>query len=143
MVDLWTGQEASAAQREAAGESRSASQGEPSVAVEEIKPTHVFLATWLRQATEAENTRVNAAMVSNLLDALSSQGTVEHVALVTGLKHFLGRFETYGKGRLPATPFHEEQGRLDVKNLYYAEEDIQFLLQPSATASPGACTACT
>ena len=95
-------------------------------AVKEIKPTHVFLATWLRQATEAENIRVNAAMVGNLLDALSSQGTVEHVALVTGLKHYLGPFESYGKGTLPATPFREEQGRLDVENFYYAQEDTVF-----------------
>ncbi len=34
---------------------------------------------------------------------------VHHVALVTGLKHYLGPFESYGKGTLPATPFREEQ----------------------------------
>src|SRR5689334_15464910 len=50
-------------------------------------PSHVFLASWLRQATEAENIRVNAGMVRNLLDALRPAGTVRHVALVTGLKH--------------------------------------------------------
>src|SRR5882757_7312100 len=73
-------------------------------------PTHVFIATWLRQPTEAENIRVNAAMVRNLLDAVSRSGSVQHVALVTGLKHYLGPFESYGKGSLPATPFREEQG---------------------------------
>ena len=91
-----------------------------------IKPTHVFITTWSRQATEAENIRVNAAMVRNVLNALSPQKSVQHVALVTGLKHYLGPFEAYGKGSLPQTPFREEQGRLDVENFYYAQEDEVF-----------------
>jgi nucleoside-diphosphate-sugar epimerase len=86
-------------------------------------PTHVFLATWLRQPTEAENIRVNSAMVRNLLEAVSKSKSVQHVALVTGLKHYLGPFESYGKGELPPTPFREEQERLDVENFYYAQED--------------------
>jgi nucleoside-diphosphate-sugar epimerase len=90
------------------------------------QPSHVFLASWLRQATEAENIRVNAAMVRNLLDALRPAGTVRHVALVTGLKHYLGPFEAYGKGKLPQTPFREEQERLDLANFYYAQEDEVF-----------------
>jgi nucleoside-diphosphate-sugar epimerase len=94
-------------------------------ALEGVKPSHVFFTTWLRQATEAENIRVNAAMVRNLLDALRP-GAIEHVALVTGLKHYLGPFEAYGKGVLPATPFREEQPRLDVENFYYAQEDEVF-----------------
>jgi hypothetical protein len=55
-------------------------------------------------------------MVRNLLDAVRPGGSVEHVALVTGLKHYLGPFEAYGKGSLPATPFREEQPRLDLEN---------------------------
>jgi nucleoside-diphosphate-sugar epimerase len=90
------------------------------------KPSHVFLASWLRQKTEAENIRVNSAMVRNLLDALRPAGSVEHVALVTGLKHYLGPFEAYGKGALPQTPFREEQGRLEIENFYYAQEDEVF-----------------
>jgi nucleoside-diphosphate-sugar epimerase len=74
-----------------------------------VKPSHIFLATWLRQPTEAENIRVNAGMVRNVLEAVSKAKTVQHVALVTGLKHYLGPFESYGKGRMPATPFREEQ----------------------------------
>jgi nucleoside-diphosphate-sugar epimerase len=61
-------------------------------ALAEVKPTHVFLTTWLRQATEAENIRVNGGMVRNLLDALAGGKSVQHVALVTGLKHYLGPF---------------------------------------------------
>jgi nucleoside-diphosphate-sugar epimerase len=90
------------------------------------RPDAVYIATWSRQATEAENIRVNAAMVRNLLDALRLTGSVQHVALVTGLKHYLGPFESYGKGALPPTPFREEQGRLDVENFYYAQEDEVF-----------------
>lgn len=80
--------------------------------------THVFFSTWLRQDTEAENVRVNAAMVRHLLDAVRRSGTVKHVALVTGLKHFLGPFEAYGKGDLPDTPFREDAERLSVENFY-------------------------
>ena len=90
------------------------------------KPSHVFITTWMRQDTEAENIRVNGAMVRNLLDALRPEGSVRHVALVTGLKHYLGPFEAYGKGNLPATPFREDQERLDLENFYYAQEDEVF-----------------
>ncbi len=95
-------------------------------ALQDIHPTEVFLTTWLRQPTEAENIRVNGAMVRNLLQAVSPAGTVQHVGLVTGLKHYLGPFESYGKGTLPATPFREEQPRLPVENFYYAQEDELF-----------------
>jgi nucleoside-diphosphate-sugar epimerase len=95
-------------------------------ALKDVKPTHIFFATWLRQATEAENIRVNAGMVRNVLDAVSSAGTVQHVTLVTGLKHYLGPFEAYGKGTLPETPFREEQPRLKIENFYYAQEDEVF-----------------
>jgi nucleoside-diphosphate-sugar epimerase len=95
-------------------------------ALAEMRPTHVYLTTWMRQATEAENIRVNSAMVRNLLQVLGPGRSVQHVALVTGLKHYLGPFEAYGKGKLPATPFREEQGRLDVENFYYAQEDAVF-----------------
>jgi nucleoside-diphosphate-sugar epimerase len=103
-------------------------QGEASLAaaLAEGKPEVVFITTWSRQATEAENIRVNTAMVRNLLDGLRPAGTVRHVALVTGLKHYLGPFEAYGKGTLPQTPFREEQGRLDIENFYYAQEDEVF-----------------
>ena len=91
-----------------------------------LKPDAVFITTWLRQDSEADNIRVNAAMVRNLLDGLRPDGAVGHVALVTGLKHYLGPFEAYGQGMLPQTPFREEQGRLDVDNFYYAQEDEVF-----------------
>ena len=93
-------------------------------ALQGIAPTHVFITTWMRQATEAENIRVNAMMVRNLLEALSAGKHVKHVALVTGLKHYLGPFEAYAReGVLPPTPLRESQPRLDVENFYYAQED--------------------
>jgi nucleoside-diphosphate-sugar epimerase len=91
-----------------------------------IRPDAVYVTTWLRQDSEAENIRVNGAMVRNLLDALPAADGPRHVALVTGLKHYLGPFESYGKGVLPQTPFREEQGRLAVENFYYAQEDELF-----------------
>jgi nucleoside-diphosphate-sugar epimerase len=102
------------------------SLGSVQAALRGITPTHVFIATWLRQPTEAENIRINSAMVRNLLNVVAQAKSVQHVALVTGLKHYLGPFEAYGKGKLPATPFREEQGRLDVENFYYAQEDEVF-----------------
>ncbi len=95
-------------------------------ALADLQPDAVFITTWARQDSEAENIRVNGAMVRNLLDALPRPDAPRHVALVTGLKHYLGPFEAYGQGTLPQTPFREEQGRLDVANFYYAQEDELF-----------------
>jgi nucleoside-diphosphate-sugar epimerase len=95
-------------------------------ALSDVRPDAVFITTWLRQDSEAENIRVNSAMVRNLLDALRAGGPARHVGLVTGLKHYLGPFEAYGRGTLPQTPFREEQGRLDIENFYYAQEDEVF-----------------
>lgn len=93
-------------------------------ALADVSPTHVFITTWMRNATEAENIRVNAAMVRNLLSALALKKTLRHVALVTGLKHYLGPFEAYAQsGTLPETPLRETQPRLPVENFYYAQED--------------------
>jgi len=94
------------------------------LALADVKPTHVYITTWMRNDTEAENIRVNGLMVRNLLDVLSEHKSVEHVALVTGLKHYLGPFDAYAKeGFLPETPLREEHPRLDIENFYYAQED--------------------
>jgi nucleoside-diphosphate-sugar epimerase len=96
-------------------------------ALRDVSPTHVIFATWSRQATEAENIKVNSAMVRNVLDALSAKKSVKHVDLVTGLKHYLGPFEAYVSGGIrPETPLREEQGRLELPNFYYAQEDEVF-----------------
>ncbi|WP_188780055.1 SDR family oxidoreductase [Marmoricola endophyticus] len=86
-------------------------------------PTHVFLCAWARQETEEQNIEVNAGIVRDVLAAVRPAGSVRHVALVTGLKHYLGPFEAYGKGEMPDTPFHEDEERLPYPNFYYAQED--------------------
>jgi len=94
-------------------------------AVRGTAPTHVFFTTWSRRATEAENCDVNGRMLQNLLDAVATERSVRHVALVTGLKHYLGPFEAYAKAQ-PDTPFSEEQPRLPYENFYYVQEDVLF-----------------
>ncbi|MDF2554988.1 MAG: NAD-dependent dehydratase [Microbacterium sp.] len=91
----------------------------------EEAPTHVFFTAWSRQETEEQNIAVNGGMVRDLFAALS-HAPVQHAALVTGLKHYLGPFEAYGQGNMPDTPFHEEEARLDAPNFYYAQEDELF-----------------
>ena len=86
------------------------------------QPTHVFFTAWSPRPTEKENIDVNAGMLRNLLAALDGK-PVEHVALMTGLKHYLGPFEAYAAGQMPDTPFREEEPRLPVDNFYYAQED--------------------
>lgn len=87
--------------------------------------TDVFISAWLRQPTEKENVRVNGAMVKHLFDALENAKNLKHAALVTGTKHYLGPFESYGQTKAE-TPFREEQPRLPGENFYYTQEDILF-----------------
>ena len=94
-------------------------------AVRGTAPTHVFFTTWSRRPTEAENCDVNGRMLRNLLDGVAPEGSVAHVALVTGLKHYLGPFEAYAKAQ-PDTPFSEDQARLPYENFYYVQEDVLF-----------------
>jgi nucleoside-diphosphate-sugar epimerase len=95
-------------------------------AVRGTAPTHVFYTTWSRRPTEAENCDVNGRMLRNLLDATGPEGSVRHVAVVTGLKHYLGPFEAYAQGVMADTPFHEDEPRIDAPNFYYAQEDELF-----------------
>ncbi len=89
-----------------------------------LGPTHVYLTTWVRGQTEQQNVEVNAGIVRTVLHALSAGKTVKHVALCTGLKHYLGPFDAYVRtGALPLTPVREEHPRLDTPNFYYAQED--------------------
>jgi nucleoside-diphosphate-sugar epimerase len=86
----------------------------------------VFICTWLRQNTEKENVRVNGAMVENLFAALDPlAANLLHVALVTGTKHYLGPFESYGQSAAE-TPFREDTPRLPGENFYYTQEDILY-----------------
>ena len=86
--------------------------------------THVFYCTWSRQANEDENVRVNAGMIRNFFAGIA-KAPIKHAALVTGLKHYLGSFDEYGKAK-PYTPFLESSPRLPGPNFYYAQEDVLF-----------------
>ena len=94
-------------------------------ALKNLPITHLFISTWLRQETEKENVRVNGATVRNLFAALRSTDTLQHAALVTGTKHYLGPFESYGQ-TAAETPFREDTPRLPGDNFYYTQEDIVY-----------------
>jgi nucleoside-diphosphate-sugar epimerase len=95
-------------------------------ALADVRPDVVAITAWTRRDTEAENIEVNGGAVRHVLAALESTGSVRHVALMTGLKHYLGPFEAYAVGKMPDTPFHEYEDRLPSPNFYYAQEDELF-----------------
>ena len=95
-------------------------------ALADIRPSFAAITAWMRRDSEAENIQVNSATVRNLLAALEPARSLEHVALMTGLKHYLGPFEAYGKAVMAETPFHETEARLASPNFYYAQEDELF-----------------
>ena len=95
-------------------------------ALDGVGPEVVAITAWTRKDTEAENIAVNGGAVRNLLAALEPARSVRHVALMTGLKHYLGPFEAYATGMMPDTPFREEEPRLTTPNFYYAQEDELF-----------------
>ena len=92
-------------------------------ALSDLAPTHVYYCTWTLGKTEDENIRLNGGMLQTVLDGLAAAGSVQHVAVVTGTKHYLGPFEDYGKVT-PVTPFREDAPRLEKKNFYYELEDV-------------------
>lgn len=94
------------------------------LALADLSPTHVFFTSWMRGTSEEENIQLNRGFVRDVLALLSPKKSVKHVALVTGLKHYLGPFDAYAKsGTLPLTPVKEEHPRLNLPNFYYAQED--------------------
>lgn len=94
--------------------------------LKDITVDKVFFSVWARQENEQQNIIVNGAMIRNVLAALGERLNGGHVALVTGLKHYLGPFDAYGKASVPMTPFREDHGRQPVDNFYYAQEDELF-----------------
>jgi nucleoside-diphosphate-sugar epimerase len=87
--------------------------------------TDVFISAWVRHDTEAENVRVNGGIVENVFAGLAGAKNLQHAALVTGTKQYLGPFETYGQ-TAAETPFREETPRLPGLNFYYTQEDVMF-----------------
>lgn len=92
-------------------------------ALSSLEPTHIYYCTWTLGRSEDENIRLNSGMLRTVLDAFAGKDCVEHVAVVTGTKHYLGPFEEYAKNT-PVTPFREDAPRLEKMNFYYALEDV-------------------
>ncbi len=90
------------------------------------RPEIVIFTAWMKRDSETENIEVNSATIRNLLAALEPEKSVRHVALMTGLKHYLGPFDNYATGVMAETPFHEDEPRLSAPNFYYAQEDVLF-----------------
>ena len=90
----------------------------------EQRPTDVFLSAWIRHQTEAENVRVNGAIIEHVFAALE-HAPLQHAALITGTKQYLGPFESYGQ-TAAETPFREDTPRLPGENFYYTQEDVLF-----------------
>ena len=95
--------------------------------------SHVFFATWRRCADEVENCAVNGAMIRNALAGVPGD-TLRHIALVTGLKHYLGSFEDFATRPID-TPLVETLPRLAGPNFYYDHEDAVL-----AAAAARGCT---
>ena len=87
--------------------------------------TDLFISAWIRHDTEAENVQVNGALVEHVFAGLASAQRLQHVALVTGTKQYLGPFESYGQ-TAAETPFREDNPRLPGLNFYYTQEDVVF-----------------
>ncbi|GAB4839336.1 mitochondrial peripheral inner membrane protein [Ancistrocladus abbreviatus] len=89
--------------------------------------TDIFYVTWTNRKTEVENCEANGKMFRNVLNALIPNApNLRHICLQTGLKHYTGPFESYGKMRSHEPPFTEDLPRLDAPNFYYTVEDILF-----------------
>ena len=73
-------------------------------ALADIDVSHVFICTWLRQNTEAENVRVNGAMLENLFAALEPAKIADARRAGNRHKQYLGPFESYGQ-TAAETPF--------------------------------------
>ncbi|CAK9182856.1 unnamed protein product [Ilex paraguariensis] len=89
--------------------------------------THIFWVTWANRPTEAECCDVNGGMFGNVLAAvIPNAPSLKHICVQTGLKHYIGPFETFGKIKPHETPFIEDVPRLNAPNFYYTLEDMVF-----------------
>ncbi|XP_010905261.1 3-oxo-Delta(4,5)-steroid 5-beta-reductase [Elaeis guineensis] len=90
--------------------------------------THIFYAARVNRSTEAENREVNSAMLRNVLtNVLPNAPNLRHICLQTGIKHYVGPFESiHGKVKAHESPFREALPRLDCPNFYYDLEDLLF-----------------
>ncbi|XP_058069977.1 (S)-8-oxocitronellyl enol synthase ISY1-like [Magnolia sinica] len=89
--------------------------------------THLFYVAWVDRRTESENCEFNGSMLRNVLQSvIPNSPNLQHICLQTGLKHYLGSFESFKNIRPHDPPFHEDLPRLPGPNFYYTQEDILF-----------------
>ncbi len=96
-------------------------------ALTDVAPTHMFITAWMRQATEAENIRVNGAMV-------------RHVSLVTGLKHYLGPFEACASAVTLPKPRCAKSSPDWPSRIFMTNKKTKSSRLPQVTASAGTST---
>ncbi|KAM4129363.1 hypothetical protein ACJW30_01G017000 [Castanea mollissima] len=71
--------------------------------------THIFYVTWASQPTEAQNCETNDTMFRNVLHTVILHApNLKHICLQTGIKHYTGPFETFGKIEYHTPPFTED-----------------------------------
>ena len=104
-----------------------------------LTPDIVLITAWQRQPTEQENIAVNSAMVRNVLTPLEPAGSVRHVALMTGLKHYLGPFEDYGTHVSAETPF-QRTNRGCPRPTSTTRKKTNCSPEPAGLKRHGACT---
>ena len=97
-------------------------------AVAGIRPEIVIITAWIRKDTEAENIEVNSRTLRNLFAALEPDGGVRHVALLTGLKHYLGPVRGLR---------HRREGRNPVPRVGAPAAEPQLLLRAGGRALRG------
>lgn len=92
--------------------------------------THVFWVAWVARPTEKENCAANGAAFRNALDGLlPAAKDLQHIALQTGTKQYVGSFEAIlsGEGVVTYdTPFTEDLPRQACLNFYNTLEDMLF-----------------
>ena len=80
----------------------------------------------------------NGALVRNLLAALEPSESLRHVALVTGLKHYLGPFEAYAKAQA-GDPVPRGDAAASRRRTSTTRRRTSSSRRPGGRASPGAC----
>ncbi|GAB2228367.1 hypothetical protein Droror1_Dr00010203 [Drosera rotundifolia] len=81
--------------------------------------TQVFYATWTGRKTKVESCAANGTMIRNVLRAVIPNAVdLRHISLQTGVKHYIGPFELWGRIPPHDTPFTEDLPRLDAPNFY-------------------------
>ena len=104
------------------------------------KVTHVYWVAIQVRENEEANVKVNAAMLTNVLNVLKSgpASRLSHITLQTGTQHYMGPIHdpAHSAHLIPhETPFIEDLPRLPYPNFYYTLEDLVASHAPSLTYS--------